>query len=223
MVLSTLRLEPLPADAELRAALACPRVIATSPAAVRAAAARPGWRSRPGQRWFVLGQGSARALRRAGVSATQIHLPRGGNDSEALLAAPALQDVDGAPIGLLTAPGGRDLLASALARRGARLQRANVYRRRAVAPSPARLRAVSTLPATTALLLTSAEAFAPLWDALDPAQRVRWQARPCLVASARLEAQARTLGFREIVRAASPAPSDLLDALAAHVRGRRFR
>ncbi len=223
MALSTLRLEPMSATAELRAALACPRVIATSPAAVRAAAGRPEWRPRPGQQWFVLGEGSARALRRTGVSATQIHLPCGGNDSEALLAAPALQDVDGAPIGLLTAPGGRDLVASALARRGARLHRANVYRRRAVTPPPARLRAVSALPATSALLLTSAEAFAPLWDALDPDQRVRWQARPCLVASARLQAYARTLGFRDIVRAAGPAPSDLLDALAAHVRARRFR
>src|SRR5690606_34681608 len=51
----------------LRAALAADRVLATSPAAVRAAAALRPLRRRRGQHWFAVGAGTAGALRRAGV------------------------------------------------------------------------------------------------------------------------------------------------------------
>jgi uroporphyrinogen-III synthase len=219
--LSTLRLEALDAGADLRAALAAPRVLVTSPAAVRFAAAQARLDGRGRRAWFALGAGSARALRRAGVA--DVQLPAAGSDSEALLALPGLQSLRGADVGLLTAPGGRGLLADTLARRGARVRRADVYRRRVRAPAPARLRALAALPARTALLLTSAEAFEPLWQALDAAGRRRLLARPVVVASARLAADARRRGFKTVLRATDARPAALLDALARHVAAGAFR
>lgn len=219
--LSTLRLEPLDAGDALRDALAAPRVIVTSPAAVRFASAQARLAGRGARAWFALGAGSARALRRAGVA--EVHVPAAGSDSEALLAHPGLRSLRGAAVGLLTAPGGRGLLADTLERRGARVRRADVYRRRALAPPAGRLRALAALPARTALLLTSAEAFEPLWQGLDAAGRRRLQARPVVVASARLAAEARRRGFTTIVRATDARPAALLDALAAHVGGVAFR
>src|SRR5207342_41081 len=107
--LSTLRLRPLPAGAALAEALRCPRVLATSPAAVRFAAAQRTLRPRAGQRWFAPGAGTAAALRRAGVGVEQVHFPARGTGAEALLEDPLLQQLAGARIGVITAPGGRDL------------------------------------------------------------------------------------------------------------------
>lgn len=219
--LSTLRLAALDAGDSLREALRCPRVIVTSPAAVRFAHAQQPLARRRGQCWFALGAGSAAALRRRGV--TGVLRPEAGSDSEALLAHPRLQALRGESVGLVTAPGGRGLLAPALRARGAALVTAQVYRRETLAPKPARLRALAALPAQSALLLTSNEAFGTLWSALGERARQALRERPCIVASARLQAQAAALGFSRVVRAADARPSSLLGALAGHVGDGRFR
>ncbi len=219
--LSTLKLQPLAAGPALRAALACSRVIVSSPAAVRMARPQQALAARRGQQWFALGSGSAAALRRAGIAAVQT--PEHGSDSEALLALPALQSLRGEQVGLITAPGGRGLIERQLLARGAQVRKAEVYRREALEIAPARLQALAELGPESALLMTSAEAFAPLWQALTPAARKRLQARPCVVASERLQAQARALGFRKLVRAGDASPASLLSALAGYVKSARFR
>lgn len=219
--LSTLRLRALDAGSSLRAALTCPRVIVSSPAAVRLADAQVSISQRRGQRWFALGAGSAAALKRCGIDGVRI--PAVGSDSEALLAHPDLLDVRGQAIGLLTAPGGRGLLAGRLLARGAQLRISDVYQREALAIAPARLRALAALPGNSALLLTSQEAFDPLWQTLSPAMRKRFNGRPCIAASDRLAALARSLGFHQVVRASDARPSSLVAALASHVGAGRFR
>lgn len=219
--LSTLRLRPLDAKPALRAALACPRVIVSSPAAVRLANAQLRLSKRRGQRWFALGAGSATALKRRGIDGVRI--PVAGSDSEALLAHPDLQDVRAQAIGLLTAPGGRGLLADRLRARGAQLHIAEVYQREALAIAPSRLRALAALRGNVALFLTSREAFDPLWQALSPALRKQLIGRPCVVASDRLAALARTLGFKNVLRASDARPSSLVAALASHVGVGRIR
>ena len=59
-------------------------------------------------------------------------------DSEGLLELPALQELAGIDVGLVTAPEGRGLLAPALRERGAELLRADVYVREPIALSPLR-------------------------------------------------------------------------------------
>lgn len=213
--LSTVKLQPLEAKAQLRQALRCPRVLVTSPAAARLANAQIALAPRTGQRWFALGAGSAAVLRRCGIA--RVSVPESGSDSEALLANGEFRDVRGDRIGLITAPGGRGLLADQLQARGASVVVAEVYRRQEQAISAARLRALDALPATTAVLITSSEAFSLLWHALDDAARARLLGRPCVVSSERLSAQARALGFSRVLRAATARPADLLAALALHV------
>ena len=177
--------------------------------------------ARRGQQWFALGSGSAAALHRAGVSS--VHTPEHGSDSEALLALPQLQHLRGERVGLITAPGGRGLIERSLAARGAQVMKAEVYRREPLAITPSRLQQLLELGPNTALLMTSAEAFAPLWQCLPPAARKRLLARPCVVASERLEQQARTLGFRRVLHARDASPANLLSALVEHVQRVRFR
>ena len=219
---STLALQPLADDAALARALQCSEVVVTSPSAVRMArAADRLLPNRRGQRWFALGAGSAAALRRRGIGT--VHVPAAGSDSEALLALPELRDVHGRRIGLLTAPGGRGLIARALRARGAQLQVAETYRRVPRPPAPARLAALAALPPRQALVLTSLEAFEPLWRALDDDGKARLRAAPCVVASERLATHAAALGFACVLRAAGSRPSQLLDALAGHATQVRIR
>jgi uroporphyrinogen-III synthase len=216
---STLRLQPLPAGAALAEALRCPRVLATSPAAVRFAAALRPLRQRAGQHWFAPGAGTAAALRRAGID--HVHHPLRGAGAEPLLENPLLQQLAGERIGVISAPGGRDLLLDTLRTRGAQLSVALVYERAPLRPAAARLRALAALPARTALLLSSGEALASLWQCLDEAGRAALRARTCVASSARLAAQAKQLGFRAPLRAADARPEHMLAALAAHAGGIR--
>jgi len=216
---STLRLAMLPAGEALAEALRCPRVIVTSPTAVHYAAAQMPLKQRAGQHWFAPGAGTAAELNAAGVE--RVHFPMRGAGSEALLDDALLRPLQGARVGLVTAPGGRELLAEELQARGARLCVAHVYEREPLRPGAARLAALAGLPARSALLVSSAEALAGLWDVLDEEGRSSLRKRACVVASPRLAAQARELGFREPVRAEDARPERMLAALAAHAAGIR--
>jgi len=219
--ISTLRLSSLDAGATLAPALAAAQVIVSSPAAARFAGAQQALRERTGQRWYAPGDGSAAALRRAGIS--NVVIPERGADSEALLALPDLQAVRGQSIGLLTAPGGRDLIAATLAERGAQVLRADVYRRLPLAIAPTRQRALAKLPARSALLVSSGEALSVLWQALDEVGRAALQRRLAVASSERLRMRLQALGFARVIRAASAHPAALLDALVAHVGREGFR
>lgn len=196
--------------ARLRDALAAPCVVFTSPAAVRAARALLTLRARRGQAWCAVGSGTAAALRRAGIA--RVLAPE-RMDSEGLLALPALHDVRGRDVGLVTAPGGRDRIAAVLARRGARVRRADVYARVPVAPAPAalaRLRALRTRPW---LALSSGQALEHAlrsWpdEAVAALRRARVAA-----ASERLAVLARAHGFDVPTVAASARPRDLVAAM----------
>ena len=132
IALSPWRIQPRTdelAKQALRTALAASRVVFTSPAAVKAATGLLPLQRAAAQEWIAVGSGTARALGGIGiegvVSPTRM-------DSEGLLALPVLQEVSGLPVGLITAPGGRDALSRTLMQRGASLLRADVYAREPV-------------------------------------------------------------------------------------------
>ena len=127
----------------------------------------------------------------------------------------ALQALAGRSVGLVTAPGGRGLLADALVARGANLLRANVYTRVADTITPASWQRLSTAlarPARTLLALSSGEALqlllaqvpANLADALREARVV--------AASERLAQLARDAGFAHVSTASSARPAALVSA-----------
>jgi uroporphyrinogen-III synthase len=218
---STVRLEPLPAGAALLAALESQDVVFTSPAAVAFARAQQPLVARPGQRWLAVGAGTAAALAEAGIGEVQV--PEGRPDADALLGMTALRAPVGRHIGVVTAPGGRGQIAETLAHRGAVVHVADVYRRVSCAPTARTLARLAALPATSALLVSSAEAFDGLWSRLAEPERVRLRARPAVASSPRLAARLASEGFAALVLADGAAPSALLAALAEDVGRGRFR
>ncbi|HET6431424.1 uroporphyrinogen-III synthase [Dyella sp.] len=199
-------------DATARAladALRAARVIFTSPAAVRyARALQP---IPPACPAIGVGQGTARALRRAGVLAPGSPARQ---DSEGVLALPALQSLNGLHVALIGAAGGRGLLREALAARGARLDEVHVYTR-----APARLdrrhaQALQQLPPGACVLWSSAEAMHLLHNRLPPDAWAALQRAVAVVSSARLDEVARELGFAHRVVASSAQPADLLACVA---------
>lgn len=213
--LSSVRLVAMTNPDALAAAMAAPQVIFTSPAAVRFARQQGPLTIKPGQRWFAVGRSTANALHRAGVAEPRWPVDR--QTAEGLLDLPEFQSLQGASVGLVTAPGGREWLAATLAARGARVIRAEVYRREPVTPATSRLQALFAAMSQRALLVTSAEAFDGLWRVLSPERQRQVCQWPVVVSSARLAEKLRAAGFATIIPSGRPDPRGLLDALAAHV------
>ena len=215
LALSPWRLQTLddPAAREgLHAALAGDRVVVTSPAAARSAASLQALRARHGQAWFAVGAGTAAALRRAGIA--DVVAPS-RMDSEGLLALPGLQDVGGHAIGLVTAAGGREIIAPTLQQRGARVLRADVYARIATKPSPRAINALRGLHAPAWLMLSSGAALEQLLATLPAAAIDALRRASVVAASERLARLARAHGFERIVIAGSALPRDLVAAAEA--------
>lgn len=194
--------------AALAAALAADVVVFTSPNAVAAARGLQPLRAHGAV--AAVGEGTARALRRAGIDAV---LRPARMDSEGLLALDALRDIAGRSIGLVTAPGGRDRLAPALATRGARVVRADVYAREPCGLPRAGLRALRGGEGRLALALSSGEALDLAVAQLEPSDLARLRGARVLAASERLAEHARRLGFADVVRADGPRPRQLLAPL----------
>ncbi len=127
--------DPEAARALLERAAEFDLVIFVSPSAVQRAGALRGAPWPAGLRAAAVGEGTRRALEAAGLREAVV--PAGGADSEALLALPELQRMDGARVLLVRGEGGRALLGQTLAARGARVEHAECYRRaRPSAPPP---------------------------------------------------------------------------------------
>ena len=191
----------------LRAALAAELVIATSPAAVRAANALATLRARRGQVFCAVGTATAGALRRAGID--RVHAPE-RMDSEGLLALDVLRSVRGVDIGLLTAPGGRDRIAPSLRARGARVHRADVYARETQAPSSRALARLRAFDGPLLLPVSSGEALTTILAAVPHDIAARLRGARILAASARLAALAREAGCAKVRIADGPRPAQLL-------------
>lgn len=213
-------------DAATREALdtvwRCQSVIFTSPAAVRFAMrlrTAPLGRAHRRIRTFALGAATAAALRRAGFA--RIVVPERA-DSEGLLALPEWQTLHAARIGLVTAPGGRGVIAASLRARGAKVVVAEVYARQPARLDARHVQRVLAAGARLAVCVTSAEALANVLAALPEAVRSKLLSGVAVTSSERLDGIARQLGFAESLRAAGPTPQALLRALTAHARSQRF-
>jgi len=217
------------ARAALASALQSAHVLVTSPNAARAlrdlcaADARAAVPSLPrppqreGQAWYAVGSGTAQALAESGIAG--VRWPE-RMDSEGLLALPGLQRFDaGEAVGLLTAPGGRGVIAPTLAARGAQVRRADIYRR-----EPARLdrfmvARLSQARAPLLLALSSGEALQRVLAQLPPQAAARLREAKVSAASERLAQSAREAGFADVGVAAGPGARELLAPLAHGERG----
>lgn len=204
------RLDGTAVRAALDAALDADCTVFTSPEAARAARALRPLRDGDARAWYAVGAGTAAALRRAGVRT--VRAPE-RMDSEGLLALLAADGRDRGRIGLVTAPGGRGVLAPALQARGAQVLRADLYQREPVAPAPRALARLRALDAPAALALSSGEALQHLLRSLSESDARTLRGAWVLAASERLAALARDMGFERVRVAAGPRPPQLLAAL----------
>lgn len=187
-----------PAEAQRRLAAGHDLWIFTSANAVRYALplVPAAWPAR------LAGIGPATAAALAAAASAAVTLPLGGTSSEALLAAPELQQVRGLRVLIVTGEGGLNLLEQALSVRGAQVERVEVYRRVPLPYPPEAL--VSALRKTDVAIVTSAEALEHLFRLTPPASRLVLLKKPLVLPSARVVEKARELGFTAPPRVAEP-------------------
>jgi len=155
------------------------------------------------------GAGTGRLLERAGL---RVHWPESGGTSEDLLCSPWLEEIAGASVGIVGAPGGRRLLDQELSRRGARVERVDLYRRVNLAPSRAFLDALAS-GQPMVIMVSSTGAFDALGASLPARYRARWLEAGFVVSSERLAAHCRRAGVGDIVRADGASDAAMLAAL----------
>ncbi len=183
-------------------------VVFISPNAVRMAC-----RLLPAAHWprvplACIGQGTARALREAGLGEPLV--PPAGADSEALLALPELASLEGRRVLIVRGEGGRELLADTLARRGARVEHAVVYRRLPILPD---LRALRRL-GEVIFVITSSEALQVLMAAACAQNEADWlRAQGFVFGHPRIARTGSTLGLLHGIIVESPAEDALFEAL----------
>jgi uroporphyrinogen-III synthase len=204
--------------AALIAAKASDIVVFVSPAAVKYAFALANLRFPRTTTVCAMGEATARMLRRHGVK--KILVPIDSQNSEGLLALPELQRLRGKRVGIIGAPGGRELLASTFKSRRARVQAVHVYRRTAPRFRRDQLSALENAEAPLITVITSEEILDNLRAMLPLPLFGKLVAGELVVSSLRLAMAARHSLFGSVHIAASPAPADLLrtacNALAHH-------
>lgn len=158
----------------------------------------------------VIGRSSAAALQSCGLRADIV--PTRDFNSEALLALPAMQDVKDRRIVIFRGQGGRELLASELAARGARVDYAEVYRRQR--PHQDLESIQDELAAIDAVIVASNESLQNLYDMAGTRRRDWLLSRALVVISQRAAEQAHRLGFNSTITVADEASNEgLLTAL----------
>jgi len=157
----------------------------------------------------AVGRSTAAALEGAGYPVTLV--PTAGYDSEALLAMPALQRVQGRRILIVRGDGGRPLLGDSLRQRGAEVSYAEVYRRVRpsldVAPLLAQWDGIDLVTATSNQILDN------LLRLFGEAGREALLGTPLLVISERMQRYARHCGWSLVSVAKGVSEQALLDAI----------
>jgi uroporphyrinogen-III synthase len=177
---------------------------------MRAIEARRRWPAR--LRAAAIGESTALALRRHGV--TDVIVPHGRSDSEALLEHPALQAVAGWRVVVFRGDGGRELLGDTLAARGARVEYVACYRRLRPELDPAPVIGRWQRGEIDAVTVTSSEGLRNLFEMLGPDGRALLRRTPLFAPHVRIAQSARALGCERVVETA-PADAGLCAGLVA--------
>ncbi|HEY6093454.1 MAG TPA: uroporphyrinogen-III synthase [Gallionellaceae bacterium] len=149
-----------------------------------------------GLRIASVGPGSSKVLRELGVS--EVLEPHGQFDSEALLALPELQAVQGWRVQIFRGESGRELLGESLKARGAQVEYAACYQR----SKPQQDACVLLQQRLDALTASSSEALGYLNEMLGPAGQARLAGLPLFVPHPKIAEAARKLGWHQVIATA---------------------
>ena len=173
-----------------------------------------GW---PGKlRVAAIGSGSRSELERHGFGA--ILAPSAQADSEALLALPELEAMEGRRVVIFRGEGGRELLGASLAARGAAVEYAECYRRVPAHTDCAPLLAAWARGEVDAVTVSSGEGLAGFFAMIGERGRHWMQNTPLFVPHERVAVEAAALGAGN-VRVAGSGDAQAVAALVAYFRG----
>jgi uroporphyrinogen-III synthase len=147
-------------------------------------------------RIFAVGPGTARALQAQGISG--VATPD-GQDSEALLALPQLQDVKDKRVVIVRGVGGRPLLAESLAARGAVVHYLECYRRVRPTADAAPLLARWRVGGIDAVTVTSAETLHNLAALLGESGAPLLATTPLFAPHEKIAEAARRFGIARVI------------------------
>lgn len=167
--------------------------------------------------WIGIGASTASILEQKGIQ--QIEFPQ-QMQSEALIALKSYQRAD--DIGLITAKGGRDLIAKHALKTGKIVRRADVYERR-----PIPLRAGARLALTQhakhlCVAVSSRQAFSLLREQLPPMMDSELLNCPIITTSHRLAQWLLASGFVRIEITSSPQPEQIASTAAQAMTQKQF-
>jgi len=167
------------------------------------------------QPWFSVGAATAQVLRERSL---QVHYPEQGDDSEALLALPQLQQALTAAASprvlILRGEGGRELLAERLRGQGVQVDYLPLYRRVLPDYPPAALAERIQAERLNALVVSSGQGFVHLRELAAEAWAELAQL-PLFVPSPRVAEMARAAGAQFVVDCRGASAAALLAALQA--------
>ena len=143
---------------------------------------------------LAVGPGTARALATHGIGAV---ITPDGQDSEALLALPQLQNVDGQRVAIVRGVGGRALLGDTLAARGADVHYVECYRRLAPSADAAPLLARWRAGGIDAVTVASVETLRNLAALLGEAGTPLLARTPLFAPHEKIAAAARSFGIAQ--------------------------
>ena len=161
----------------------------------------------------AIGPGTRRELVRSGFA--DVLAPEHRADSEALLELPALTGVRGKRVAIFRGAGGRELLATVLAERGATVEYAECYRRmRPQGPAAPPAWAAQPVDAAT---VSSSEGLAHVAEMLGRWRRNWTEESVLFVPHRRVGEEASRLGVREVVLAGAT-DEEIASRLVAYFR-----
>ena len=159
----------------------------------------------------AVGKATANAIRQAGLRVDLI--PEQGFNSEALLAMPALQQLQGQSCLIVRGLGGRELLAKGLRERGASVEYLEVYERDKPGADTSSVVKLINNHALDVITITSGGALHNLVEMLGDDGRAGLFSLPLVVNSDRIKPKAKKLGFNHIAVSEEASDAAIVRAL----------
>ena len=164
----------------------------------------------------AVGQSTAQAMRMAGLPVDLV--PENGYNSEALLAMPQLQQIEGQNCLIVRGEGGREQLATTLRSRGAEVNYLEVYKRIIPRIDSSPVDELLVQHRLDVITVTSAEALQNLKLMLKNNNKLL-SLIPLVVVSDRIRCIAADMGFNRITVADSPIDTAILETVITCVTG----
>ena len=165
----------------------------------------------------AIGKATAQALVLAGLPVDLV--PEAGYNSEALLAMPQMQQMNGQRCLIVRGEGGRDELAITLRSRGANVDYLDVYKRTIPSIDSSQLSLLIAQDKLDVITVTSGEALKNLLIMLEEKNHQRLLKVSLVVVSDRIRQIAADIGFKRIAVTHDPSDAAILETVTMCVTG----